>query len=189
MDDDDFDAERERRERVRSERLARWVRDIPPVFSRSGDLHPDVLKWVDGLRQGRATNLILVGPTGTTKTWHCYHAITAAFAAGWPGPARMLTAPQWKRAITPSTKDDADLDRMAETGLLVLDDLGSTRVVDWDAENMLGVLDTRWKFRRPTMVTSNVADLRGMLGERIASRLGADHMLVTLTGPDRRRER
>lgn len=187
MFDDMDDAERERLERLRAERLARWVGNIPPVFARDGVVHPRVAKWLDGLLEGEATNLMLIGPTGTTKTWHCYRAIREAFAAGWAGTARLLTSQQWKRVIAPPV-DFAELDRLADFGVLILDDLGATRINDWDAETLCGVLDERWKFGRPTIITTNVADVRGMVGERIASRLGGNCALVTMDGPDMRRE-
>ncbi|WP_405149485.1 ATP-binding protein [Sphaerisporangium sp. NBC_01403] len=187
MFDDMDDAESERQHRLAAERLARWTADTPPVFAREGHVHPDVAEWLDGLTRGRATNLTLVGEPGTTKTWHCYRLVREALAAGWQGSARLLTSQQWKRAVTPPL-DYADLDRLAGLSLLILDDLGATRISDWDAENLLGVLDERWKFRRPTVVTSNVADVRSMVGERIASRLADDQLMVTLDGPDMRRE-
>lgn len=185
--DDMDDAEADRLDRLRRERLARWIANTPPVFARNGAVHPDVTAWVTGLVRGAATNLILIGDPGTTKTWHCYRVVKDAFTAGWPGSARLLTSQQWKRAVTPPL-DYAELDRLAMLDLLILDDLGATRISDWDAEHLLGVLDERWRYQRPTIVTSNVADLRSMVGERIASRLASDHVMVTLDGPDRRRE-
>lgn len=187
MHDDMHDAEAERRERIRAERLARWEAGTPPVFRRSWPMHPDVAKWTAGLVAGEATNLALIGDPGTTKTWHCYAAIRQALLDGYDGGARLYTAKDWRRAVAPPV-DFATLDRMAETGVVVLDDLGATRISDWDAENLLLMLDERWKFQRPTVVTSNVFDLKAMLGDRIASRLGADIVKVIIDGPDRRRE-
>jgi DNA replication protein DnaC len=187
MFDDMDDAERERRQRLQAERLARWDEGTPEVFAGDYPMHPDVAKWLAGFLEGRRTNLLLVSETpGTTKTWHCYRMMREAYLAGWAGSVRLLTAQQWKRAITPPL-DYAELDRMAEVGLLILDDLGSARISDWDAENLLGVIDARWRHRRPTAVTSNVVDLRGMVGERIASRLAHDSVLIEFDGPDRRR--
>lgn len=186
--DDDMDvAEDERQARIADLRLDAWIAATPPAFAEEHPLHPDVVRWTDGLIKGAGTNLILVGDTGTTKTHHCYAAIRLALQAGWRGVPRLLSSEEWHKAITTPVNFEL-LDRLAHAGVLALDDVGATRLWDRDAERMLGIVDERWKYRRPTVVTTNVADLRGMLGERIASRLAANALVVTFDGPDRRRE-
>ncbi|NAS22465.1 ATP-binding protein [Herbidospora sp. NEAU-GS84] len=187
---DDFDdmdaAEDERQARLADQRLDAWTAATPPVFAGEYPVHSAVARWIEGLLKGAGTNLVLVGGTGTTKTWHCYRAIRLALEAGWRGVPRLLTAAEWQKAITPPL-DAGLLDRLATAGALVLDDVGATRLWDRDGERLLGIIDERWMYRRPTLVTTNVADLREMLGERIASRLAADAVVVTFDGPDLRR--
>jgi len=39
----------------------------------------------------------------------------------------------------------------------------------------------------PTLITTNINDLRAMFGDRIASRLAENLVKIMLRGPDRRR--
>jgi hypothetical protein len=54
---------------------------------------------------------------------------------------------------------------------------------------MYAIADYRWGHALPIIITTNVPDLRKMLGERIASRLVEGITIVKLTGADRRRNR
>jgi hypothetical protein len=50
------------------------------------------------------------------------------------------------------------------------------------------LVDTRWADHRPTVVTSNITDLRKLLGPRISSRLSHHAIKVEMDGPDLRRQ-
>lgn len=78
--------------------------------------------------------------------------------------------------------DEEDfLDKLAETTLLILDDLGSERPNEWTAERLYLILNRRWEDQKPTIITSNltgkalVARLAvpgaADLAERIVSRI------------------
>jgi DNA replication protein DnaC len=67
-----------------------------------------------------------------------------------------------------------------EAELLVLDDLGAERTSEWVQETLGLVINTRYNTRRPTICTTNLADLKDntdprsltfQLGERTRSRL------------------
>lgn len=57
--------------------------------------------------------------------------------------------------------------------LLVVDDLGSTRVTDWSASQLVSVLNRRYSENKGTVVTTNftLTDISEMMDERLASRL------------------
>ncbi len=185
--DDMHEAEAERQARLLEHRLTQWRDLTPPVFRRDGTMHHQVTEWAHGLADGKPTNLVLLGDIGSGKTWHAYAAVRVALENGYAAGERFMTSMGWRRAITPPV-NLADLEDMNTIGVLILDDMGAIRMNDWDRENLLEVINARWSNQLPTVVTSNVADLRSMVGERIASRLADDCLVVALKGSDLRRE-
>jgi len=168
-------------------RLEAWRNRIPAAMRTPGTLDPRIADWARTLTHRTPANLLLVGPVGVGKTWSCWHAVTAAIDAGWDGAAALYGAYEW-RSLTAPPVNELDLKDAARSSLLILDDPGAMRLGAWELEHMYGVIDYRWNHARPTVITSNVPDLRAMLGERIASRLASNVTVVALDGPDRRRE-
>ncbi len=87
------------------------------------------------------------------------------------------------------TSYDALFDRLRNAGVLILDDLGTESPTAWAAEKLFQLLNHRYVYRLPTVITTNhrMDDMDG----RIASRL-SDSALVqmfALNAPDFRRAR
>lgn len=165
------------------------LRDARPVRLRHrGELHPDVTAWGQRLLDGTAGNLILVGPTGSGKSWAAWEVLERAVAAGYAGRIMFASSADWRETIAPPPDRDR-LRRMAEADILAVDDLGSGRIGEWEKECLLGVVDERWANARPIVITSNLTSLREPLGERIASRLADGAASVALVGTDWRRTR
>lgn len=88
---------------------------------------------------------------------------------------------------------DRDLEQLAakyiNTKLLILDDLGSRPPTEAFLDFLFVILDQRWEERekKGTIVTTNLnhADLRGKLGDAIASRIVSGYV-VSFFGKDRR---
>lgn len=166
--------------------LRRWRDQMPAAQRAAGVMDPRVAAWSQRLVSGEAANLVLLGPVGTGKTWHAWHAIEAAMQAGWFGTALFYAAYAWKRVTGPPL-DVAKVQAAAAADVLVLDDPGAHRLGEWDLEHLLGVIDERWNHRRPTVFTTNAPKLGELFGERIASRIADGATVVVLTGADRRR--
>ena len=173
----------ERRERLAANLLA----GRPAEFAQPGILHRDLQSWAVALADGEQRNLILTGPVGTGKTWAVWHAAEHAVRGGYEGRVVITTAARFRRVVAPSTADPAEFTRYINAGLLAVDDLGAVRLSEWDMDHLGELIDARWADHRPTVVTSNVSDLRGLLGPRISSRLQHNARIVEMTGPDRRR--
>ena len=174
----------ERRERLIGNLLA----GRPAAFDVPGELDPRLAAWAADLAQSRPRNMILTGPVGTGKTWSVWHAAEHAVRIGYERLIVVATATKFRRTVAPATADPHEFGRYEAAGLLVLDDLGSARLSEWDLEHLAELVDTRWAARLPTAVTSNVTDIRGLLGERISSRLADRALVIELDGPDLRRE-
>ncbi|MFI6299572.1 ATP-binding protein [Nonomuraea sp. NPDC050790] len=172
-------------EEHRRKRVADFRAKRPALLRHEGNLHDDVAGWGSRLFDKTAGNLILMGPTGTSKTWHTWEVMERALAYGYAGTILMLSQAEWQETIGPPADRDM-LRAMREADVLALDDLGSQRLNDWTRELLLPVIDARWANAQPTMVTSNLADLDEQLGERISSRLAHHCTVVDLDGKDLR---
>jgi DNA replication protein DnaC len=65
---------------------------------------------------------------------------------------------------------DALFDRIRESGLLVLDDLGAENSTAWATEKLFQLINYRYNYRMPTVITTNTR-LVSQMDERIRSRL------------------
>ena len=65
---------------------------------------------------------------------------------------------------------DALFERVRECGLLVLDDLGAENATAWATEKLFQLINHRYNYRMPTVITTN-ARLMSHMDERISSRL------------------
>lgn len=78
-------------------------------------------------------------------------------------------------------KEDAILDELTTTDLLVLDDIGAEKPTEWAVDRLYTVIDSRYRHMRPTIYTTNLSldemDLR--IGGRIVDRvLGSCQVVV-----------
>lgn len=187
---DDIDAEAAARWRAsRWERLAEnLLKNRPEAFAVPGELDDRLKVWAQMLASGTGQNLILTGPVGSGKTWAVWHAAEEAVRSGYEGRVAVTSAAKLRRAIAPATADPVMFTRCCEAGLLAIDDLGAFGLSEWDLDNLTELIDIRWSEQRPTVVTSNTTDLRTLLGERIASRLAHNALVVEMDDPDRRRQ-
>ncbi|MFI2078610.1 ATP-binding protein [Streptomyces triculaminicus] len=188
--------------------LARWERATPYRYQHATATHPDVITWA---RRAAADLrdvgfLVLNGNIGTGKTHEAYGALRRIAESG---PARYeliaTTAPDMYGRLRPGGSDkgtEYELRRLASVPLLLLDDLGTEKLSEWTEEATYRLLNERYNQCRPLIVTTNLPvraprdnhgqptgpDLVTRLGERLASRLAEASTVITLTGPDRRRQ-
>lgn len=181
----EFDYAEWERDRT-ARRLEAFLARRPAAHADPGDLDARVEAWMREFIGSRVGSLVISGPTGTGKTWTLWRIGELLMTAGWPGRVEIASMYDLMRMVAPPV-DETGLDRLADADLLGLDDLGATRLSDWTMEHLHGIVDRRWSNRRATMIATNVADLRGLLGDRISSRLAANATAVVLDGADRRR--
>jgi DNA replication protein DnaC len=163
---------------------------------------PEVASWIQHLvelalvekrlipRIHAGPSLLLVGATGTGKTHQAYGAVRALSVCGAQCSWLVTTAADFYAQLRPRPQVDSETEfrKFADSGLLVLDDLGAAKGTEWNEEINYRLVNHRYENELPTLITSNVPpkNLAAVLGERVASRLVEMAERVVLKGADRR---
>lgn len=177
----------------------------PPRYGDAFPTHPDVLDWCAAVISAAVTasagrpsigvrtgpSLLLLGATGTGKTYEAYGAVRLISAAGLHTPWLVICAADLYARMRPRHGVDAETEfrRAADAPLLVVDDLGAAKTSEWVEEINYRLVNHRYEQQFPTLFTSNVppAQLKDELGDRVASRLAEMTRRVVIKGTDRRR--
>lgn len=174
------------------ERVLKRLDEATPVRYRGIDAPEETAEWREAMLANKPANLILVGPTGTGKTCAVWSTLRDLLVRGWdverrPGTWSYYRATDLAAALRPNDGLDGVISAARKTPLLIVDDLGSAKLTDWQLEQLTRIVDYRWENVRPTVITSNVPVLREVLDDRLASRLQDNAVVVALRGADRRR--
>lgn len=146
--------------------------------------------YADNLTLMTTHGLCIVGPVGTGKTHLAVSVLKTALAKGIP--ATFVSVPRLLEEVRRSYDDrEADqrlAEKVRETRLVVLDDLGAEKPTGWTWEQMYLLINERYEQMLPTIVTTNCgpAELAKRVGERVADRLKEMCEVVICGGPSKR---
>lgn len=163
------------------------IREAMPAWYVNVPLVPDVESWVHRFVAGTAGNLVMTGPAGVGKTSQAWQVLLRAAELGWRDKWRFDYFDDLAAALRPAGDPEWTVEDRSRTGLLVIDDLATSPLTDWQLAQLGRIVHHRWEQQRPIIVSSNQPNLRGLLGDRVSSRLQHGASLVTLRGSDRRR--
>jgi DNA replication protein DnaC len=136
--------------------------------------------------------LLLIGSVGTGKTHLATAVLRCAQKIGFP--FGFVITPDLMDELRPG-KDDGQLaDTVKSKHVLLLDDLGTEKPSDWVSEKLYQLINYRYNYELPTLITSNytVDELKKRLGEngpKIVDRIMGMCSVVMVGGPSWRRKR
>jgi DNA replication protein DnaC len=198
--------ERDREARVReAERARAW--DLSDLGARLEEARIDALEvtpeneaaivsvrlWLRGVEEGQTPNLVLHGVIGSGKSWIAAALFRELHVED--VPALWVALPLWladvKRGFTDrAMRDKANLVLAAAKAapVLFLDDLGKSHPgqdVSWVEDVLYELVETRYKRRLPTVVTTEHASaaLEARVGRSVVSRLLDGAVLAGLKAP------
>lgn len=133
--------------------------------------------------------LLITGTCGTGKTHLAVAILHAILDRGYPG--LFATVPDLLAEIRKSyngEKDSEKIKKIKSARFLVLDDLGAEKTTDWVQEQLYMIINYRYEYELPTIITSNldIGQLAQKVGERTTSRLLEMCIGVKLNGEDYR---
>lgn len=183
--------------------LGRTDQLIPLRYARADATDPKVLAWVDEVaanakparvsgvpKAGPGPSLLILGPTGTGKTFQGYGALRRLSIMGVNTSPSAATAADIYAKMRPRPGVDSEsvFESYAHAPLLFIDDLGAAKDSEWVQEINLRLVNHRYDRQLPTIFTSNVPpkELGRKIDDRVASRLTELCRLVALKGEDRR---
>ena len=150
-----------------------------------------IAKW-DELKV-KNTGLMFYGPTGTGKTFFAGAIANALIDRG--TPVLMSNLPGLVSAMSKGfdEKREEMIHRLSNWPLVILDDVGAERLIDWMAEKINEIIDTRYLSGLPLIITTNLspndfshpADLRY---KRIFDRILERCYPIFVDGNSRRQE-
>lgn len=178
----------------RERRLAYFANRVPRRYA---SVTPDATAtaWAHAvaMNPNDTRSLLVVGPTGTGKTHYAYATLRALADFGSGSSWLAYTAADLYAALRPRSGRDTEdeFDRISDIAVLFIDDLGAAKLTEWTEEVTYRLINKRYEQCLPGIFTSNVppAQLRDVLGERIASRLVEMCERVVLKGDDLRKGR
>jgi DNA replication protein DnaC len=157
------------------------IRDGPAIQRPQRD---QVRAWAAPLlRNGPPGNLVLSGDHGQGKTWDILHAVRAAYEDRFTGSAVYADRELWLQArpVSAFAEHDPDLLRQwQDTDLLVVDDAwGDSTQGERDADFLYLILNRRCNTpSRPTVLVTNLSDLRMAFGHAVWDRLRSPAVTV-----------
>lgn len=191
------------RRKSADEALAACVAAIPVRYREATTDLPQIKAWARQFHADprHAPSVLLLGPTGTGKTFQAYAALKMAASAVRANRAGIWLAPRWQAmtftelcaSMRPRGRDydpESVLKSYLDSDLLMIDDLGAGKVTEAVEEVTYRLVNGRYNDMRPSVFTSNLElpALRDAIGDRVASRLSETCTRVVLDGPDRRRQ-
>lgn len=138
---------------------------------------PEFLKKVSDWINEPKNFLVYLGSPGVGKTWLVAALINWYWDSGeefYPIRAADLIS-KTQNDINEGFSENNWIYKLSDQKILIIDDLGSTRVTEWQQAAFSNLLDMRYNSRLGTVVTSNYnfPEMKKHLGFRVEDRLHA----------------
>lgn len=176
----------------REQAIEYFNRRVPRRYATA---HPDeqAATWAKSVASDpfSTKSLLLIGPTGTGKTYRAYAALRAVANTGSSVRWLAFTSADLYAHLRPHNGQDSEaaFEKVADAPLLLLDDLGAAKLSEWTEEITYRLINHRWEQCLPGIYVSNLrpSELADRLGERVTSRLVGMCDRIAVKGEDRRK--
>jgi DNA replication protein DnaC len=178
--------------------LGSWISDDLPLVESTLTSFKRPLKWQEEAWNAARLfalqpygTLVLHGPFGTGKT-HLLAAICNELRTRHMS-SRFCVAAKLHQAVAECHKSGEDAYRLTYQAitapLLVIDDVGASKLSESRLETYETIIDERTKHKRPIAISTNYIDqLEQFVGGRAKSRLSMNQIAVEMDGDDYRME-
>lgn len=150
-------------------------------------------KFVDEY-QPNGNGLLFMGESGTGKTHLAVAILKELIQKRYPGVFYNIITLLDELRASYNSQDDSEqwelIDRVRDTSILVLDDLGAEKTSGWVNDRLYAIINYRYENKKTTIVTSNkdIPELKDQVGYRIYSRLIEMCRVEPFQGKDYREE-
>lgn len=163
-------------------------------FRRLKNIKDDIVNFVEN---GCSLYLYSTNP-GNGKTSWAIKLLLKFFDSIWSGNGfkprgLFVNVPSFLRAVTenvanPSAEFQELKSLITSVDLVVWDDIGATKLSDYDHKNLLSFVDQRLLLEKANIYTGNLPEesLSEAVGKRLASRIYNESSIIELQGVDRR---
>ncbi len=167
--------------------------DVYPEDARETmeDIYKICLNYAESFEPESGKNLFLYGATGLGKTFlsSCIakKVLQNGFGVFYQPAYRIFRIFEEYKF---GTEDKAQLklktERITDTDLLIIDDLGTEMVTAFTAEVLFDLINTRMNTKKPTIISTNLdfSDLETIYSARISSRIVGNYYLLEFAGDD-----
>ena len=167
--------------------------DLIPERWRNADFNHDIEGWQMAENFAKkfpngGRGLFFSGGVGRGKT-HLSGAIAKYVIENYHVPVIFRSYSEMLDKIKQNFDGDRkEIDRLCDTPLLIIDDLGQEKQTEWNHEVLFRIINSRYETNSPVVVTTNlsVIELRENVGEAVFSRLYEMTDKVKITGRDYR---
>lgn len=150
-----------------------------------------IAAWVRGFIAGSRRSLFINGLVGRGKSWQAFGALRESVTQ----KNRITWIAQGEPEILQSMRPHPDVDSEAvltqyrKVGVLLIDDLGTSKGSEWVEQALYRLVNYRYENALPTIFTSNVEpeEMVAKIGDRLTSRIAGMCDRVSIKGADRRR--
>ena len=152
-------------------------------------------KYAESFKGKGSDNLLLMGDTGLGKT-HISSAIAKriiqrGYDVYYVSAINMLSGFEYQRFGTASSPQIESPDRLFESDLLIIDDLGTEISNQFSISVIYNLINTRLNTGKPTIISTNLSrnELRQRYCDRITSRIFGEYSPIVFKGTDVRAQK
>lgn len=153
---------------------------------------PEIIEKLSAWIESDKNIFYFCGNVGTGKTYFCAAWYNYLLEQG----KHVRAFNEYKlfghlRAVIQKNWDPmVELEKVCDSPYLILDDMGSSSMTDWQKDMLFEFINMRVDSALPTLITSNLTrkNIKETFHERLESRIySAKNTIVELNGEDRRR--